>query len=275
MDATPVTLGQEADAWAGMLEGALERSRSDVVVLGELPLGGTAVGTGINAPPAFAPAVISHLAIETGLPLRASANPMIQQGGQGALAEASAGLRGIAVALTKVANDIRLLSSGPSAGLAELLLPELQAGSSIMPGKVNPVLCESVNQVAGAGVRQRHDGHVRRIAGDPRAEHVPPGDGRRPVRVGHAAGQRVPGLRRQVRLGHRGRRGPLPRLRRALVGHRHRAEPDHRLRPGRRDRPPGRRRAALDRRAGHRGGASSTRPRPATCSTPCASPRPG
>lgn len=148
MDATPVTLGQEADAWAGMLAGALARSQADVEVLGELPLGGTAVGTGINAPPAFAPQVIAALASDSGLPLRPSANPMIQQGGQGALADASSGLRSLAVALTKIANDIRLLSSGPSAGLAELLLPELQAGSSIMPGKVNPVLCESVNQVA-------------------------------------------------------------------------------------------------------------------------------
>jgi fumarate hydratase, class II len=148
MDATPVTLGQEADAWAGMLAGALARSKADLEVLGELPLGGTAVGTGINAPPSFAPQVIAALATETGLPLRPSANPMIQQGGQGALADASSGLRSLAVALTKISNDIRLLSSGPSAGLAELLLPELQAGSSIMPGKVNPVLCESVNQVA-------------------------------------------------------------------------------------------------------------------------------
>jgi fumarate hydratase, class II len=148
MDATPVTLGQEADAWAGLLARALARSEADVEALGELPLGGTAVGTGINAPPEFAPAVIAALAEETGLPLRPTSNPMVHQGGQGALAEASAGLRGIAVALTKIANDIRLLASGPSAGLAELLLPELQAGSSIMPGKVNPVLCESVNQVA-------------------------------------------------------------------------------------------------------------------------------
>ena len=148
MDATPVTLGQEADAWAGLLARALARSEADVEALGELPLGGTAVGTGINAPPEFAPAVIAALAEETGLPLRPTPNPMVHQGGQGALAEASAGLRGIAVALTKIANDIRLLASGPSAGLAELLLPELQAGSSIMPGKVNPVLCESVNQVA-------------------------------------------------------------------------------------------------------------------------------
>ncbi|MET0147051.1 MAG: class II fumarate hydratase [Ilumatobacteraceae bacterium] len=148
MDATPVTLGQEAAAWGGLLSRAAARSRADVEALGELPLGGTAVGTGINAPPGFAPAVIAALAAETGLPLRPSADPMVQQGGQGALADASAGLRGIAVALTKIANDIRLLSSGPSAGLAEIRLPELQAGSSIMPGKVNPVLCESVNQVA-------------------------------------------------------------------------------------------------------------------------------
>ena len=148
MDATPVTLGQEADAWAGMLAGALARSRADIESLGELPLGGTAVGTGINASASFAPAVIASLAAETGLPLRPSANPMVQQGGQGALSDASGGLRAIAVALTKIANDIRLLASGPSAGLGELLLPELQAGSSIMPGKVNPVLCEAVNQVA-------------------------------------------------------------------------------------------------------------------------------
>ena len=148
MDATPVTVGQEADAWAGLVERALDRSAADLVTLGELPLGGTAVGTGINAPDGFASEVIASIAAETGFDLRTTANPMIHQGGQGALAEASAGLRGVAVALTKVANDIRLLASGPAAGLGELLLPELQAGSSIMPGKVNPVLCESVNQVA-------------------------------------------------------------------------------------------------------------------------------
>ena len=148
MDATPVTVGQEAAAWAGLLERAVARSRADLEALGELPLGGTAVGTGINAPPGFAAAVIERLAEETGLPLRPSDDPMVQQGGQGALADASAGLRGIAIALTKIANDIRLLASGPSCGIGELLLPELQAGSSIMPGKVNPVICESVNQVA-------------------------------------------------------------------------------------------------------------------------------
>ena len=148
MDATPVTVGQEADAWAGLVERALARSQADLGALGELPLGGTAVGTGINAPDGFATGVVASIAGETGFDLRTTDNPMIHQGGQGALAEASAGLRGVAVALTKVANDIRLLASGPAAGLGELLLPELQAGSSIMPGKVNPVLCESVNQVA-------------------------------------------------------------------------------------------------------------------------------
>jgi fumarate hydratase class II len=148
MDATPVTIGQEAGAWAGLLEQARRRSAGDLETLGELPLGGTAVGTGINAPAGFAAGVVDALAAETGLPLRVAADPMVHQGGQGALGEASAGLRGIAVALTKIANDVRLLASGPSAGLGELRLPELQKGSSIMPGKVNPVLCESVNQVA-------------------------------------------------------------------------------------------------------------------------------
>jgi fumarate hydratase, class II len=148
MDATPVTVGQEADAWVGLLERALARCVTDGDSLSELPLGGTAVGTGINAPPEFAPSVVAALAAETGLALRTTENPMVHQGGQGALAEASGGMRAVAVALTKIANDIRLLASGPAAGLGELLLPELQAGSSIMPGKVNPVLCESVNQVA-------------------------------------------------------------------------------------------------------------------------------
>ena len=120
---------------------------ADLEALGELPLGGTAVGTGINAPPGSRRRSSSDWRRRPGLPLRPSDDPMVQQGGQGALADASAGC-GIAIALTKIANDIRLLASGPSCGIGELLLPELQAGSSIMPGKVNPVICESVNQVA-------------------------------------------------------------------------------------------------------------------------------
>ena len=146
MDATPVTIGQEADAWAGLVRRARLRSQADLASLGELPLGGSAVGTGINVPDGYAAAVVASIAAETGLPLRTTDNPMVHQGGQGALGEASGGLRAVAVALTKVANDIRLLASGPSTGLGELHLPELQAGSSIMPGKVNPVLCESVTR---------------------------------------------------------------------------------------------------------------------------------
>ena len=248
----------------------LDRSRADVAVLGELPLGGTAVGTGINAPPDFAAAVIAALAAETGLPLRPSANPMVQQGGQGALAEASSGLRSIAVALTKIANDIRLLASGPSAGLAELLLPELQAGSSIMPGKVNPVLCESVNQVAARVFGNDAHRRVRRLAGDPRAQHVPARDGRRAVRVGHAAGQRVPRVRRPLRRRHRGRRGALPRA--TPSGHRRSPPPSTRssatpVRP-RSSTAPTTSAARSSTSSSKR--ASSARTRPARCSTPSA-----
>ncbi len=151
MDATPVMLGDECTSWAIMIEQAGGDIDGAVDVLGELPLGGTAVGTGINCPPGFAEGVVASLAGETGLPLRAAAGTpgrMSHQGGQGALATASGALRGVAAAITKVANDVRLLSSGPATGLGELRLPSLQAGSSIMPGKVNPVMCEAANQVA-------------------------------------------------------------------------------------------------------------------------------
>ncbi len=151
MDATPVMLGDECAGWALMIERAAERVDDAVEVLGELPLGGTAVGTGVNCPPEFAERVIAALADDTGLalcPAPGIPGSMAHQGGQGALSTASGAVREAAVALTKVANDVRLLSSGPATGLAELRLPSLQPGSSIMPGKVNPVLCESANQVA-------------------------------------------------------------------------------------------------------------------------------
>jgi fumarate hydratase, class II len=132
MDATPVTLGQELGGYATQVEQAAERLRTGLPRIGELPLGGSAVGTGINVPEGFAAAVIARLAKETKLPLT----------------EAAGLLRVVAVALTKVADDIRWMGSGPAAGLGELRLPDLQPGSSIMPGKVNPVLCEAVLQVA-------------------------------------------------------------------------------------------------------------------------------
>jgi fumarate hydratase, class II len=116
--------------------------------VGELPLGGTAVGTGINAPKAFAKAVIKAIAEETGLPLTEARDHFEAQGARDALIEASGQLRTVAASLVKIANDIRWMGSGPRTGLAEIFLPDLQPGSSIMPGKVNPVMCEAVTQVA-------------------------------------------------------------------------------------------------------------------------------
>jgi fumarate hydratase class II len=148
MDATPITLGQEFSGYAAQVRYGVERLRSALPRLAELPLGGTAVGTGINTPPDFARLAIERLADSTGLPLSEARNHFEAQGAQDALVEASGQLRVIAVGLHKIAGDIRWMGSGPRAGLAELRIPDLQPGSSIMPGKVNPVVCEAVRQVA-------------------------------------------------------------------------------------------------------------------------------
>ncbi|MHB8671936.1 MAG: class II fumarate hydratase [Acidimicrobiales bacterium] len=148
MDATPVTLGQEFGGYAAAVEHGVERLEGCLPRLGELPLGGTAVGTGINAPPRFARSVIKLLAEQTGLPLTEARDHFEAQGARDALVEASGLLRVVAVSLTKIANDLRWMSSGPRAGLGEIHLPDLQPGSSIMPGKVNPVVPEAVCQVA-------------------------------------------------------------------------------------------------------------------------------
>jgi fumarate hydratase class II len=147
MDATPVTLGQEFSGYAAQVQYGIERLGGLLPRLAELPLGGTAVGTGINTPPGFAAAVIERLREETKLPLTEARNHFEAQGARDALVETSGQLRTIAVGLFKIANDIRWMGSGPRAGLRELALPDLQPGSSIMPGKVNPVVCESVRQV--------------------------------------------------------------------------------------------------------------------------------
>ena len=148
MDATPVTLGQEMAGYAAQLHAATERLEGMLPRVGQLPLGGTAVGTGINAPRTFAPKVIARLVERTGLPVSEAPDHFAAQGARDGLVEASAQLRGLAVALVKIANDLRWMASGPRTGLAEIRLPDLQPGSSIMPGKVNPVLCEAVTQVA-------------------------------------------------------------------------------------------------------------------------------
>jgi len=147
MDATPVTLGQEFGGYAAAIRLGIERLDAALPRLGELPLGGTAVGTGINTPPGFAARVIARLREDTGLPLSEARDHFEAQGSRDALVEASGMLRVISVSLYKIANDLRWMSSGPRAGLAEIRLPDLQPGSSIMPGKVNPVIPEAVCQV--------------------------------------------------------------------------------------------------------------------------------
>ena len=147
MDATPVTLGQEFSGYTAQVQYGIERLTDTLPRLAELPLGGTAVGTGVNTPAGFAPAVISALREMTGLPLSEARNHFEAQGARDALVEASGQLKVVAVGLYKIVNDIRWMGSGPRAGLRELRLPDLQPGSSIMPGKVNPVVPESVRQV--------------------------------------------------------------------------------------------------------------------------------
>jgi fumarate hydratase class II len=147
MDATPVTLGQEFGGYAAAVEHGIERLQACLPRVGELPLGGTAVGTGINAPKTFAPRVIKRLAEERNLPFTEARDHFEAQGARDGLVEASGVLRTIAVSLYKCATDLRWLGSGPRTGLAEIRIPDLQPGSSIMPGKVNPVLPEAVSQV--------------------------------------------------------------------------------------------------------------------------------
>jgi fumarate hydratase class II len=148
MDATPVTLGQEFGGWASQIRKGVERLTKVLPELEELALGGTAVGTGINAPSGFAPAVIAVMAQRTGFPFREADDHFEAQGGKDAAVMASGALKTIAVSLFKIANDIRFLGSGPTSGLAEIRIPDLQPGSSIMPGKVNPVMSEMAMQVA-------------------------------------------------------------------------------------------------------------------------------
>jgi fumarate hydratase class II len=148
MDAVPVTLGQEFGGYAAQVREGAARVEGTLVRLGKVPLGGTAVGTGLNTHPEFAERVRRILAADTGLPVHPPADPFESQAARDGLVEASGALKVVAVSLTKIANDLRYLGSGPRAGLGEIFLPELQKGSSIMPGKVNPVIPEVVTQVA-------------------------------------------------------------------------------------------------------------------------------
>jgi fumarate hydratase, class II len=148
MDAVPVTLGQEFAGYAAQVRQGEARVKDALPRLGQIPLGGTATGTGLNTHPEFAERVRALLAKDTGLTISAPADPFEAQAARDGIVEASGALKTVAVSLTKIANDIRYLGSGPRAGLSEIFLPELQKGSSIMPGKVNPVMPEVVTQVA-------------------------------------------------------------------------------------------------------------------------------
>ncbi|MDQ3615999.1 MAG: class II fumarate hydratase [Actinomycetota bacterium] len=147
MDATPVMLGQEFGGYAAAIRIGIERLESSLPRVAELPLGGTAVGTGINTPHGFSARVIAELATSTGLPFTEARDHFEAQGARDALVELSGQLRTVAVSLTKICNDLRWMSSGPRTGFAEINLPDLQPGSSIMPGKVNPVLPEATLMV--------------------------------------------------------------------------------------------------------------------------------
>jgi fumarate hydratase class II len=148
MDAVPVTLGQEFGGYAAQVREGVARLRAALPRLGQIPLGGTATGTGLNTHSEFATRVRALLVADTGLPISEPADAFEAQAARDALVEASGALKVVAVSLTKIASDLRLMGSGPRAGLAEIYLPELQKGSSIMPGKVNPVIPEVVTQVA-------------------------------------------------------------------------------------------------------------------------------
>src|SRR5918996_2858735 len=148
MDAVPVTLGQEFSGYAAQVRQGADRVRDTLQRVGQIPLGGTAVGTGLNTHPEFAERVRRRLVEETELTIGPPPDPFEAQAARDGIVEASGALKTVAVSLTKIANDIRFLGSGPRAGLAEIALPELQKGSSIMPGKVNPVMPEVVTQVA-------------------------------------------------------------------------------------------------------------------------------
>lgn len=148
MDATPVTLGQEFGGYARQVRLGIERIQAALPRVAEVPLGGTAVGTGINTPAGFPQRVVAILRDQTGVPITEAKDHFEAQANRDGLVEASAALRGLAVSLTKISNDIRWMGSGPNTGLAEIHIPDLQPGSSIMPGKVNPVIPEAVLMVA-------------------------------------------------------------------------------------------------------------------------------
>ena len=241
MDAVPVTIGQRFGGYAAQVRQGSARVRDTLPRLGQIPLGGTATGTGLNTHPEFAARVRAMLSEETGLVISPPADPFEAQAARDGLVEASGALKVVAVSLTKIANDLRLQGSGPRAGLSELFLPELQKGSSIMPGKVNPVLPEVVTQVAAQVIGNDAAITVGGLGGHFELNVYIPLMARNLLQSIGAALERVAAAGRQVRRRDRGQRRAVRALRRADAVGGHGAQPVHRLRQGvgdRRRRPP-------------------------------------
>ncbi len=235
MDAVPVTLGQEFAGYAAQIRLGQERIEAALAHVGQIPLGGTATGTGLNAHPKLAAGVRAKLKTDTGLKqIAAPLDRFEAQANRDALVELSGALKVVAVSLTKIADDLALLGSGPRAGIGEIFLPELQKGSSIMPGKVNPVIPEVVLQVSRAGDRQRHRDHDRRHAGSVRAERPHPADRAQPAAVAAPARRDEHGAAREVRRRHHRQQGGREEVRGGHARRGHRAEQRDRLRQGRR-----------------------------------------
>ena len=231
MDAVPVTLGQEFSGYAAQMRLAGERVAGTLPRVAQIPLGGTATGTGLNTHDDFAARVRAKLREATGVAAEAPADPFEAQGNRDALVELSGQLKVVAVSLTKIANDIAWMGSGPRAGLAELRLPELQKGSSIMPGKVNPVLPEVVLQVAAQVIGNDAAVTVGGHAGQLRAQRPGPPHRPQPARVDRDPGQRVAAVRRALRGRPGGQRSRHHGARRGHAGHRDGAQSPHRVRP--------------------------------------------
>ena len=239
MDAVPVTLGQEFGGYAAQVREGSARVTSTLGRLGQIPLGGTAVGTGLNTHPEFAARVRAKLVADSGLEISPPADAFESQAARDGLVEASGALKTLAVSLTKIANDLRFLGSGPRAGLAEIFLPELQKGSSIMPGKVNPVIPEVVTQVAAQVIGNDQAITIGGMQGHFELNVFVPLLARNLLQSIKLLACRVPATRREVRRRHRGEPRAVRDLRRVDALGRDGPEPAHRLRQGRRDRQEG------------------------------------
>ena len=254
MDAVPVTLGQEFGGYAAQVREGSARVEATLERLGKIPLGGTAVGTGLNTHPEFAARVRERLAAETGLAISPPADPFESQAARDGLVEASGALKTVAVSLTKIANDLRFLGSGPRAGLAEIFLPELQKGSSIMPGKVNPVIPEVVTQVAAQVIGNDTAITIGGMQGHFELNVFIPLMARNLLDSIKLLASACAAARREVRRRDRGEPRAVRALRRADALGGDGAQSVHRLRQGERDREGGLAVGALAARGRARGG---------------------